>query len=203
MTNTTGCPHPHIWEDGTESLAIRYPHTWDDGTEAVAIFSNDDSRNYRYLIEKIWSPGLPILMFIMAHPSTATESCNDNAVSTCENRARNHYDDFGGTNFGGVCVTNLFAFVQNDTNNYERVDDQNGTENLRIIKEYARRPDTTIVCSWGNEDDDNRFVEQATIIKNMLLETEYPLHQLKLLKNGQPRKPSRFDSTVDFSIWED
>ena len=182
---------------------IECRHTRQDGTESLAIYSED--MKYRYLLERIWdsAPDTPVLMFVMLHPSTATVVLNDNAISTCENRAKEHYDNFGGTQFGGFCVTNLFAFVQKDLNNYERVDDQSGTENLRIIEEYARKPNTTIVCAWGNECSDDRFAEQVAIIKELLAGTEHPLHHLEALSNGQPRHASRFTSSVDFSIWAD
>ena len=186
---------------------IECRHTRQDGTESLAIYSED--MKYRYLLERIWDPApdTPVLIFVMLNPLAAIPTAalvhSDTAIATCENRAKEHHDNFGGTQFGGFCVTNLFAFVQKDKNNYERVDDQSGTENLRIIEEYARRPNTTIICAWGNECNDDRFAEQVAIIKKLLAGTEHPLHHLESLSNNQPKHPIHFTSSVDFSIWAD
>ncbi len=201
MTNTTGCPH--IWEDGTESLAIRHPHTWDDGTEAVAIFSNNDNKKYRYLLEKIWKPGLPMLMFVMAHPSTATEKRNDRTIDMCEKRARNYHKVFGETEFGGLYVINIFAFVGTKVDCLKNVDAPIGTENYRMIQEYARKQDTKIVCAWGDKVNNPKFRNHLNDIKNILRQTAVePLQYFKLTKQKQPRHISRFKANVDFKEWQ-
>ncbi len=180
-------------------------------TESRAIFSAD--RQYRYLLERIWNPDpdTPVLMFVMAHPSIATEVEDDQTIIICKNRAIDHAQTFGGLDFGGVCVTNLFAFVQPYPRGYVSVDNQCGSYNNEIIREYASRATTTTVCAWGNGGDgskDRRFLPQAETIKNILRQEEEregvnPLNYFRLNPaTQQPRHPSRFRSNIDFRVWE-
>ena len=175
--------------------------------ESLAIFSAD--RQYRYYLERIWNPdpNTPVLMFVMAHPSTATEEDDDETIIICKNRAIDHAQTFGGLDFGGVCVTNLFAFVQHDPRRYVSVDNQCGSYNNQIIRQYVSRRNTTTVCAWGSGNNDSRFLPQAETIKNILRQEEEregvnPLNYFRLNRaTQQPRHLSRFRSDIDFRVW--
>ena len=185
-------------------------HTRQNETRAREIYSEYDNKKYRYLLELIWDDDLPVLMFIMSHAARATVENNhdDVAVSKCEERARKHHLPvgrplcFGGQEFGGVCVTNIFAFMQTEENPLADDDDPFYKENCKIIKQYAKRQDTTVVCAWGNQPIHRRLSNRRNRIKNKLRRTGVTLNYFGLNPVGQqPRHVNRFDDTVDFEIW--
>ncbi len=180
-------------------------HTRHDGTISREIYSLDGNKKYRYLLERIWNLDLPVLMFVMSHASRATvvDNNGDRAVSTCENRARNHHTDFNRNQpFGGVCVTNIFAFMQTEQNPLLGEANPVHTENYDIIEEYARRQNVVVVCAWGNKCNHPLFLEQAEIIKNILSRTDAPLNYFGLTRDErQPKHVNRHDSTRDFMEW--
>ena len=94
----------------------------------VAFYS--DCELYRYLLRIVWNEALPVMMFVMLNPSTATEIENDPTVDRCENYARDE-------DFGGLCVTNLFSFRTPYPCCLKRADDPIGTENNTIIQEVS------------------------------------------------------------------
>ncbi len=191
---------------------IECRHTRVEGavtTESLAIYSED--KKYRYLLERIWSTAEnpPMLMCVMSHPSTATLISNndDYTVEICERFAR-----VPQKSFGGIYITNVFAFVRANPNYHEQVDDPIGTENDRIIREYARKAGTTIICAWGNNCCDNRTNHIETILREGVMSRDpegtlncfgttdgNPKQPLELLRN---RDIEELDFTaLDFDIW--
>jgi hypothetical protein len=67
---------------------------------ASARFS--DCRKYRYTLERVWRPDLPMVCFLMLNPSTACAFRLDRTVAKCIKFA-------GREKFGGIRVVNLFA----------------------------------------------------------------------------------------------
>ena len=131
-----------------------------------------------------------MLMFVMSHSSTATEAINDDTVEICEQFAKLPKNEFG-----GIYVTNIFAFVQREAGRYETVNDQIGTENDRIIREYARTAQTTILCAWGDRCVDDRFPDRLNNIESMLREEvtlredEGTLYCFEIADSGNPKQP--------------
>ena len=66
-----------------------------------AIFSS--CRKYRYALWRNWDETKPCVMIIGLNPSTADENENDPTITRCINFAKSW-------GYGGVCVTNLFAY---------------------------------------------------------------------------------------------
>ena len=64
-------------------------------------------RRYRYSLWRVWEPALGCCNFLMLNPSTADEMTDDPTVAHCQRRA----ERWG---FGGLVVTNLFAFRTSD-----------------------------------------------------------------------------------------
>ncbi len=189
-------------------------HTNEDGTESLEIYSED--KQCRYLLERIWDPNLPVLMFVMLQPSTATVISNndDGAVQICEDRAKNYHLPnnqrlgFDGHEFGGVYVTNIFPFIQIEQNLPVNEDDLNCIENRRIIKKYARIPNTTVVCAWGEtcdwgeHCDYDMFLNHAERIKRMLFSTGVPLNYFGLTQEReQPTHVYRHENIENFKRW--
>ncbi len=186
------------------------PYTWPDGTIAREKYSWDRGKKHRYLIEKIWSTtrNPPMLMFVMSNPSTATVDENDPTVTRCEKRAKKHHltDDeplcFGGQEFGGVYITNLFSFKGIEPNN-ERQENPFDIENRRIIGEYAQRANT-IVCAWGDVGVHARFPNQAeeiTAILNPTAVNPPPFSYFGLTQARHPKHLLPIPYAEDFSEW--
>ena len=66
-----------------------------------AIFSR--CKNYRYALWRNWDDLKPDVMIIGLNPSTADEKENDPTIVRCIKFAKSW-------GYGGVCVTNLFAY---------------------------------------------------------------------------------------------
>jgi hypothetical protein len=60
-------------------------------------------RKYRYALWRNWDGSKPYAMIIGLNPSTADENENDPTITRCINFAKSW-------GYGGVCVTNLFAY---------------------------------------------------------------------------------------------
>ena len=104
-----------------------------------AVFS--PCRRWRYALWRIWNSEHPLLHFMMLNPSTADENANDPTVERCERRAR----EWG---YGGLIVTNIFAWRSTDPRALLEVDDPIGPENDAVIlRAIFLALDT--VCAWG------------------------------------------------------
>ena len=97
-------------------------------------------RRWRYALWRFWAPQ-PLLHFIMLNPSTADENANDPTVERCERRAH----DWG---YGGVIVTNVFAWRSTDPRGLHDTEDPVGPENDAVIPRAALAARDTI-CAWG------------------------------------------------------
>ncbi len=184
--------------------------TWPEGTASRAIYSDGDNKKYRYLLERIWDETLPVLMFVMSHASKATVRSNDGdaTVAKCEERARKHHLPtgtplcFGRQEFGGVCITNIFAFIQTEENPLSGETHPIGTENFEIIEEYARRDNIVVVCAWGSKCNHTLFLGQTEIIKPKLRETGAPLNYFGFTQaRQQPKHVSRRSDECNFRPW--
>ncbi len=175
-----------------DTIECRYTK---DGTESRAVYSA--CKKYRYSLTRIWEPEDNLLMFVMLNPSKATEVIPDRTVTMCMNRAKLPHH-----NFGGICVTNLFAFYSTDPQALIGIDDPIGTENYRIIEEKAQDAHT-IVCAWGDGGNDERFREYVANIKAMLRQAVgNRLCYFGLTDTlRQPKHPRPLGYADDFFAW--
>lgn len=104
-----------------------------------AVFSKDEK--YRYKLWRMWDGAKPFLNFCMLNPSTADEKENDPTVERCQRRAEM-------MGYGGLIVTNIFAYRSTDPSNLKKVDDPVGYWNDIAIISAAQNSDATI-CGWG------------------------------------------------------
>lgn len=137
-----------------------------------AIFSPD--RKYRYALQRIWNPSLPVVMFIGLNPSTADEICDDPTVTRCQNYAR----DWG---YGGLYMTNLFAYRSTDPQALFTAPNPVGDETDAYIKKLSHKAGI-VVAVWGNHGS---HLSRSKAVLTML---EKP-HYLKLNKSGEPAHP--------------
>jgi len=113
-------------------------------------------------------------MIIGLNPSTADEKNNDPTITRCINFAK-----FWG--YGGVCMTNLFAFRAKKPCDLKASNDPVGKENDTWIFKLSREA-AIIVAAWGN---DGSFLNRSGKIHGEI----FNLHCIKMNKSGQPAHP--------------
>ena len=146
--------------------------------DAASTAEYSDCQRFRYVLTRVWCPGGPRVLFVMLNPSTATECQNDPTVERCERRAR-------ALGFGGVRVTNIFAFRATDPRLMRAVDDPVGPGNDAAILGSVAWADQ-IVCAWGAH---GAHRGRGRAVARMLRRTGAALFHLGLTKDGEPRHP--------------
>ena len=94
-----------------------------------AIFSV--CRKYRYALWRSWDESKPYVMIIGLNPSTADETKDDPTITRCINFAKSW-------GYGGVCVTNLFAYRATVPSDMKASNEPIGTENDAWLYKLAR-----------------------------------------------------------------
>ncbi|MFK5951230.1 MAG: DUF1643 domain-containing protein [Methylococcales bacterium] len=140
--------------------------------DADAIFS--ECRNYRYALWRTWDKSKPYAMFIGLNPSTADEIENDNTINRCISFAT----DWG---YGGLCMTNLFAFCTKDPDEMKAAKNPIGPENNEWLNKLSNNAGI-IIAAWG--DDGSHLGRSKEVI------AMFPnLKCLKINKTGEPAHP--------------
>lgn len=133
-------------------------------------------RNYRYVLSRSWDNSKEKVMFICLNPSSADEIEDDKTVRKCINYAKLW-------NYGGIYLTNLFAYRTTDVRNLFTVDNPLGIENDKYILDIANKVNTIIVA-WGNSGVYlNRSSEVLKLLEN------YKLYCLDINKTKEPAHP--------------
>jgi hypothetical protein len=134
-------PDHSLWSplEGPE----RYKAPRPDGIVADATLGMlDGQERYRYDLRRTWGgPGSPLVNFVMLNPSTADASEDDPTVRRCIGFAR-------GWDFGGLAITNLFAWRATDPKGLKAAPDPVGPANDGFIAEWAGKA-ALVVCAWG------------------------------------------------------
>ena len=159
---------------------------WDDEPEmfGTALFS--PCSLYRYELTRKWGDGGRV-NFIMLNPSTAGAIEPDPTVTRCINFAK----DWG---FGGLVVTNLYAFRSTDPNVMKLAADPIGPDNDEIIKTNVAECGL-VVCAWGNNATTGRAAHVLTLIRDAgkvphalrMTSLRHPSHPLYLPSNLKPQ----------------
>jgi hypothetical protein len=145
-------------------------------TPAGAAFSV--CRRWRYLLWRCWDERKPVANFLMLNPSTADEFQLDPSCT----RARSYAERWG---FGGVLVTNIFAWRATDPEEMKSVKDPIGSGNDRAIVKAATEA-KLIVCAWGNHGE---HLGRANAVADLLKKSRIALHMLRLNGSGHPAHP--------------
>jgi len=133
-------------------------------------------RRWRYLLWRSWDEERPAANFLMLNPSTADEVKLDPSCT----RARDYALRWG---FGGLLVTNLFAWRATDPEEMKAARDPVGRGNDRAILRAAREA-AIVVCAWGNHGS---HLERAVQVRRIL--NGIPLHALHMNGSGEPAHP--------------
>jgi hypothetical protein len=115
------------------------PTLFDSGAMARSAILSDCGR-YRYELRRTWGDGGPV-NFIMLNPSTADDTADDPTIRKCVGFARRW-------GFGGIIVTNLFAWRSTDPKGVGTKPEHGGPENLWHVVAAAREA-RRVVCAWG------------------------------------------------------
>ncbi len=137
-----------------------------------AIFS--ECNQYRYALWRIWKREADHLMIIGLNPSTADAQNDDPTIRRCIQFAR----DLG---FGGVFITNLFAYRATFPSDLFKAHEPAGPLNTFFLSEFKNLV-TTVLIAWGNH---GTFLEQN---KKVLKLIENP-YCLNINKSGEPAHP--------------
>ena len=138
-------------------------------------------RKYRYALWRIWDLSRPFLMFIGLNPSTADETKDDPTIIRCINFAKSW-------NYGGIYVTNLFAYRSSSTKKMMIFRNPIGVENDKWIKNLSQKSNI-IIAAWGN---DGIHLNRSKTIENKIPN----LKCIKKNKSGQPAHPLYLKSNL-------
>ena len=141
-----------------------------------AVFSA--CRRWRYLLWRRWDEAKPLANFLMLNPSTADELKLD---PTCT-RARNYAERWG---YGGLLVTNIFAWRATLPAELRQVKDPVGRANDAAILRAARQA-KLVVCAWGNH---GLHLDRAAQVRELLGSRNIRLHVLRMNGAGEPAHP--------------
>ncbi|MEI8668573.1 MULTISPECIES: DUF1643 domain-containing protein [Pseudoalteromonas] len=133
-----------------------------------------ECRKYRYALWRTWDATKPIVMFIGLNPSTADENNDDPTLIRCINFAK-----FWG--YGGVCMSNLFAYRATEPRDMKAAKDPIGSNNDAWLTKLSNDAQL-VICAWGN---DGSFLKRS----KQILELMPNLNYLKLNKSGEPAHP--------------
>jgi hypothetical protein len=133
-----------------------------------------DCRNYRFALWRTWDDSKPFAMIVGLNPSTADEVKDDPTLTRCINFAKSW-------GYGGVCMTNLFAYRATDPKDMKAQNDPIGANNDIWLNKLANDAGI-VVAAWGN---DGRYLSRSKMVVEMLPN----LHYLKMNKSGEPAHP--------------
>ena len=131
-------------------------------------------RRYRYALWRTWDDSKPFVLFVGLNPSTADETTDDATLTRCINFAKSW-------GYGGVCMSNLFAFRATLPTDMKRAIDPIGKDNNMWLKKLAKNAGI-VVAAWGN---DGTYLNRSMDVKKIILN----LHYLKMNKSGEPAHP--------------
>ena len=148
-----------------------------------AKFSND--RKYRYTLSRTWDDTKGKVMFIGLNPSTADEIENDPTIRRCIDFAKSW-------GYGGLEMTNLFAFRATEPKDMKNSDEPVGIENNEWLLKLSKECDI-VVGAWGNDGNfKNRGKEVIKMFDDLYYiaknKTGCPSHPLYLKANLRPQK---------------
>lgn len=141
-----------------------------------AQFSED--KRYRFSLWRVWDGSKPLIHFVLLNPSTADDTTNDPTVERCQRRA----DMMG---YGGLIVTNIFAFRSTDPKELKKCREPIGFCNDSHIMDAARLCKETIV-GWGKHGE---YLDRGRRVLDLLKFWKIPVGALKINKGGTPAHP--------------
>lgn len=137
-----------------------------------AVISED--KKYRYLLTRIWDTTKPMVNFIGLNPSTADQVDNDPTMRRCIAFAKSW-------GYGGIFMTNLFAYRTAYPAELMKADDPVGRENNKYLLKIENKVDE-VVFAWGAG---GTFLNRNKEVLRLITKGHY----IALTKEGHPRHP--------------
>lgn len=157
---------------------------WQGTFFSMASLSQD--RRYRYDLTRVWNPLKPNVMFIGLNPSTADETLDDPTIRRCMRFAA----DWG---YGGIVMTNLFAFRATDPSDMRKEANPVGPMNDAWLCQHSKEC-PLVVAAWGCQ---GAHQGRDRAIRQMIPN----LHYLRLTKDGHPGHPLYLPKTLRPVEW--
>jgi hypothetical protein len=141
--------------------------------ERKTVFSRH--RTYRYTLWREWDQDNPkYVMFIGLNPSTADEARDDQTVRRCISFAK-------AWGYGGLCMTNIFAFRATKPVAMKAHPRPVGRDNNKWLLKVSQKAGI-VVAAWGAHGDHRaRSAEVLRLLRGV--------HCLGITKSGNPRHP--------------
>lgn len=162
------------------------PNTAFEGTQTAecgAIIS--PCERYRYALWRKWGMG-GTCMFIGLNPSTADARLDDPTIRRCIGFARSW-------GYGGLIMTNLFAWRATDPRDMMDAEDPVGPDN-DITLRTAYRNATITIAAWGVH---GTYGGRCNTVRSMLPR----LHYLRMTKSGHPSHPLYLPACLQPGEW--
>lgn len=141
---------------------------------------------YRYDLRRVWTGDMCRLVnFVMLNPSTADALDDDPTIRRCIGFAKSW-------GFGGLVVTNLYAFRATEPADLWKADDPIGPDNDGHVRRWASTANL-VVMAWGNH---GTFGGRGSAVMRLLREGGCRPAYLKITGNGQPGHPLYLPSNL-------
>jgi hypothetical protein len=150
---------------------------WPADTTTTAFFSPDGV--YRYMLQQVWDPSLPLLMWLLMNPSGAGLEFGDSTLLKTGSLSRRH-------GFGGQMIANVCAYRATDNARLLTVSDPVGPDNLMHIIVMAATAGRIII---GHGKLPGALQRHAKAAVDVLRERGHTLHVLRLSNDGTPVHP--------------
>lgn len=142
---------------------------------------------YRYLLGRRWGDG-PLMVWVLANPSTADALTDDPTVRRCVGFAGAHGS-------GGLLLVNLWGWRATDPRSLVRVPDPVGPGNDRAIAGALAASAGPVVLGWGSRADPSRVRAVLALLG------ERPRHCLGTTRDGHPRHPLYVPGVTRLRPW--
>lgn len=158
-----------------------------------------DDRRFRYELRRVWRPG-PMLPAVLLNPSVAGEAIDDATVRWFRGYTARH-------GFGGLCLANVFPFVQThlaaDELGALSLDTGRHLMGLVDVVNFAKQGRGFVLCGWG--DGIRKIPNQALWLSFVLTIASAHGVELRALGTtalGNPWHPLRKSHSLEAKPWE-
>lgn len=130
--------------------------------KSMAIFSDDEMKEYRYLLTREWDNSKKRAAVIMLNPSKATHLKFDNTIMNIHNFIL----DYESEAYGSYSIGNLFSYRSTESKQIVNRNQQYEDENEYYLSELFKKSDIIIVA-WGRDFKKTNAVTQRDINKQI------------------------------------
>lgn len=137
---------------------------------------------YRYRLTRTWDSGACALPIVMLNPSIADAAIDDPTIGRCISFAKRE-------GFGGIAVTNLFAFRASAPGDMKAAEDPVGPDNNEVLAAAfadAAHLGIPVLAAWGTNGE---FQDRDAHVRDLARAAGARLVCLGRTTSGHPRHP--------------